>query len=52
MYDETAGKTVQTNLVSLFKHYIDNYLSEEVKIMHLVSASFAGTKKKLLMAQF
>jgi len=39
------GRRAQTN-VSLLKHYIDNYLSEDVKIVYLLSASCVGKIKR------
>ena len=44
MYDETTGKKGSKERVSLLKHYIDYYLSEEIKILYLFSTSCAGQK--------
>jgi len=50
MYDEPAGKKGSNECVSLVKHYIDNYISEEAEILHLFSDSCAGQNKNILMA--
>ena len=52
MYDETTGKKGSNECVSLIKYYIENYISEEVEILHLFSDSCAGQKKNILMAWF
>jgi hypothetical protein len=38
--------------VPLITHYNEKYISEEVKILHLFSDSYAGQNKNILMAQF
>jgi len=50
MYDETTGKKGSNECASLVKYCIDNYISEEVEILHLFSDSCAGQNKNILMA--
>ena len=51
IYDETTGKKGSNERVSHLKHYINYYLSEQIKILYLFSACCAG-QKELLLAQF
>lgn len=52
MFDETTGRKGSNETVSLLKHYIDNYITEEVKTLHLFSDNCAGQNKNILMVQF
>lgn len=52
MYDETTGKKGSNETVSLLKHYIDNYISQEVKVLHIFTDNCAGQYKNILMLQF
>jgi len=52
IYDESTGKKGSNDTMSLLKHYIRYYFSEEIKILYLLSSSCAGQKENLLVAQF
>jgi len=45
VYDETTGKKGSNERVSFLKHYIDNCLSEEVKIMYFSVPAVQAKKK-------
>ncbi|KAJ8884670.1 hypothetical protein PR048_016528 [Dryococelus australis] len=46
-YDETTGKKGSNETVSLLKHYIEKYIPEHVKTLHLFSNNCAGQYKNI-----
>lgn len=44
-YDQTIGKKESDDVASMLSHFLDNYLNNEVKTLHIFADSCGGQNK-------